>query len=201
MNRKAEDVLTELLVLRSQDGDEASWRRLVSLWQPRLYVHARRLTGAPEAARDVTQEAWLAMVSTLRRLEDPARFRAWAYRIVSNKAADWLRRQVRQRRALDAARDDVARRTADDLLEGTSASQQAADEVRESLRQSLRNLSPDQRGLVSMFYNDGMSLKEIADVLNIPEGTVKSRLHTIRQTLRESIDRMRVKNAARESDR
>ncbi len=181
MKRTAEDVLTELLVMRTQDGDASAWKTLVGMWEKPLYRHARRLTGHHEAARDVTQEAWLAMLRGISRLQDPARFRAWAYRIVSHKAADWTRRQQRRRKLLASAQEEVLR----DVRQQEEATR---DGPLSSLHEAIQQLPSDRRVLISMFYVDGMSLEEIAHVLRIPVGTVKSRLFSVRQELKAIIE-------------
>ncbi len=180
MKRTAEEVLTELLVMRTQDGDASAWRTLVGIWEKRLYRHARRLTGHHEAARDVTQEAWLAMLRGISRLDDPARFRPWAYRIVTNKAADWTRRQQRRRKLLASVQEEAAR----DAQDKPAANGGPLTDLREAIQQ----LPSDRRALISMLYVDGMSLEEIADVLRIPVGTVKSRLFSVRQELKAIIE-------------
>ena len=174
MKRTTDEIADELLVMRSQDGDRSAWKRLVARWQPKLYAHARRLTGHPEGAADVTQESWLAIVKVLGRLEDPAKFRSWAYRIVSNKATDWVRKRQRERSALMIAAGD-----ADDAVQPVADDDRMAD-----LQRAIRALPRDQRNLLHMFYREGMSLAEIADACAIPLGTVKSRLHGIRQELK-----------------
>jgi len=98
-NRTPSEVLDEYLVLRGQAGEPEAFRLLVERWQPRLLAHAFRYTQSGDAARDVTQESWMAIVKGLSRLDDPTRFRAWAYRIVANKARDWVRREQARRRA------------------------------------------------------------------------------------------------------
>ncbi|MCL2648530.1 MAG: sigma-70 family RNA polymerase sigma factor, partial [Phycisphaerales bacterium] len=95
----------ELLVLRCQEGDPAAMEELVLRWQERLWHHARRLSGNDEAAWDVLQEAWMAMVGRMRSLSDPAAFGGWAYQIVSNKCRDWIRREMRGRAALEGYRE------------------------------------------------------------------------------------------------
>jgi RNA polymerase sigma factor (sigma-70 family) len=76
-------------------------------WHPRVLGHAYRLLGRREAARDVAQEAWLAIVRGLRRLDDPARFKSWSFAIVGNKCRDWIRRTQRRRRLAEQfARED-----------------------------------------------------------------------------------------------
>ena len=81
----------QLLVMEAQDGDVRAMEALVRRWQKRLWQHALRLTDDREAAWDVTQQTWLGIIKGLRRLNDPARFRAWAYRITTNQAMDWLK--------------------------------------------------------------------------------------------------------------
>jgi len=95
MQNSAEQVVDEILVLDAQNKRSAACEALVSRWQRRLWWHAYHLTGQPEAAWDITQESWMDIVRGLRRLHDPARFGAWAYRIVSNKAYDWRCRNGR----------------------------------------------------------------------------------------------------------
>ena len=108
MTRTHEDIQDELLVLQCQEGDGDALKALIARWQPRLARLAWRLTGESEAARDVVQDAWLAIVRGLKRLDDPARFRWWAYRIVTNKCADWIRRRSVRRIAAQELRDVAA---------------------------------------------------------------------------------------------
>ncbi|NIR42694.1 MAG: RNA polymerase sigma factor, partial [Gemmatimonadetes bacterium] len=89
--RTPASVLDEYLVVESQLGDRVAFARLVDRWHARLLRHAYHYTQDGEAARDVAQESWIAVVRGLRSLEDPARFRAWVLRIVANKARDWIR--------------------------------------------------------------------------------------------------------------
>ena len=185
MTRNQEEVLTELLVLRSQDGDVPAWRQLVNLWQERLYVHARRATGDHEAAKDITQDAWLSMVAGIHRLDDPAKFRAWAFRIVSNKATDWVRRQARRRKMLEVAKDEAIREENDQVFDGNSNV--------DIVRRAVRKLSREQRTLLSMFYEDGLEISEIASILQIPTGTVKSRMYSVRQELKPLLENERKK--------
>ncbi|MEE8170682.1 MAG: RNA polymerase sigma factor [Phycisphaerae bacterium] len=182
MHRSPEDIEDELLVLRCQGGEPEAFNALVSRWQPRLQRLAKRLTADRDAASDLVQDAWLAIVRGLRRLDDPARFRAWAYRIVTNKCADWIRRRAVRRDAALAFRvavsdpnDDSGRPTFDE-----------ADEITR-MRAMLRQLPDVQRTILSLHYLDGLSVLEIATVFNLPTGTVKSRLHNARVRLRRTL--------------
>ncbi|HEY6563480.1 MAG TPA: RNA polymerase sigma factor [Pirellulaceae bacterium] len=183
MMRDPEDILDELLVLRSQDGEKRAWRNLVRRWNPRFLAHAQRVTGRAEVAADVTQEAWLAMIRGIGGLEDPARFRSWAFRILANKIADWARRKKIEPVTVD--HDHVL---ADQEDEQSSADERAHAERLKQLRKAIRQLPDEKRALLTMVYLEDMSLAEAALALGIPEGTVKSRLFHLRQDLREKLE-------------
>ncbi len=185
MTRTPEDIQDELLVLRCQDGAEDALKTLIARWQPRLGRLAWRLTGEREAARDIVQDAWLSIVRGLRRLDDPARFRSWAYRILGNKCADWTRRRVAQRRI---TRELQA--TATDCSEPLEDRGSANDVTR--IRVALTTLPDDQRAILSLRYLDEMAVAEIAGVLSVPAGTVKSRLFHARTRLKRALERIEI---------
>jgi RNA polymerase sigma-70 factor (ECF subfamily) len=175
--RTPSSVLDEYLVVQSQMGDSRAFARLARRWHPRLLRHAYHFTQDADAARDVTQETWLAVVRGLRSLSDPARFRAWILRIVANKARDWIRREQARRLA--------TRRAEPPAVEDEST---AASDVIRRVRNGLRRLEPDQRLVLTCHYLEEMSVREIADALSIPEGTVKSRLYHARKALRSHLE-------------
>jgi RNA polymerase sigma-70 factor (ECF subfamily) len=172
----------ELLVLRCQDGEQQALGELVDRWQGRFVGHACRLMGQPEAARDAVQEAWIAIVRGLGGLDDPARFAPWAYRIVRNKCVDWVRRQGRRRR-LGRELEESRRREEELALAG---GREAPGPDR--LIDALRALPRDRQALLSLYYQDGFSVREIAGILGIPAGTVKSRLFHARNRLRDALE-------------
>ncbi len=182
MNRTPADILNELLILRCQNGEVDAFEELFKQWQPLLFRHACRLTKHQEAAADIVQDSWLVMVKTLRKLDDPARFRTWAYRIVTNKVVDWIRHQQRTRSTLK----DVAQQTEDAEEDVTSAGKQ---HLLGQLQAAMQMLPTEQRAILTMLYLDEMSVAEISEVLNIPPGTVKSRLFQARKILKEKIER------------
>jgi RNA polymerase sigma-70 factor (ECF subfamily) len=148
--------------------------RLVSRWQKRLWRYACRLTDDPEAAWDGPE---LAGIIRPRRLDDPARFRPWAYRIVTNKANDWLGRKAAGRRLhADAAGDE---HRPDDP-------QQADAKI--DLHDVLHRLSGPSRAVLILHYLEGLGLAEVAQVLHVPKGTDKSRLHAARNELRSLLE-------------
>ncbi|MDR0703757.1 MAG: RNA polymerase sigma factor [Planctomycetaceae bacterium] len=156
-------VYDELLVLRWQNGDAAAMSELVDRWHARLFRHVRRLTDSHDDATEVMQETWLAMIRSVPKLDDPAKFPAWAYRIASNKAVDFVRKKLRYRTVpLDEPDEIVAK---------------SSTPKHNDLTDLLNGLSVEHRSVVSLRYGEELPLETIAGMLNIPLGTVKSRLH------------------------
>lgn len=183
MTQSPNQILDELLVLKCQDGDVEAFKALVSRWHSRLRRHAWYLTQDWEAAGDIVQEAWLDIIRTIRRLKDPSSFRNWAYRIVGNKATDWVRRQQRQRTLWT----EIAHQKKND---GDSTAQEKnKSRVQSMMQKDIKALSASSQQILSMKYMDHMSIQEISQALGIPVGTVKSRLHHAREQLKQVIQR------------
>ena len=108
-------------------------------------------------------------------------FRGWAYRIVHHKSVDWIRSQIRDRTIQHETVDQVVSRN-------PPKSAEESDDV-EILKNALSRLTAEQQLLLRMFYDDQMPLKEIAGVLAVPIGTLKFRLFSLRQKLKEMIER------------
>ncbi|MEM1098075.1 MAG: RNA polymerase sigma factor [Planctomycetota bacterium] len=173
-------IADEWLVLRAQDRDADAMRRLVDRWNGRLYRHALNMTGDADAARDVSQEAWLGILKRLSKIDDPAAFPAWAYRITNHKAVDWIRRASRRRQHHTPLTGD--------LPATTSSTSDDRDETTRRVHAALRKLSVDERALLSMHYLNDLSTAEIAIALGIARGTVKSRMHRARQNLKPYLE-------------
>lgn len=167
--RACRDVARDLLVLRAQAGDADALDALLRATRPALVRHARASLGAA-AADDVTQEALIAIVRGLHTLLDPERFLPWSHRIVQRRVANWLRSQRRRREAVERA---AAR------LQPAASSGDGVE-----LRGQIERLDPTARVVLTLRYLDGLEVREIADALEIPVGTVKSRLHHARSKLR-----------------
>jgi len=178
--RKTARLFDEYLAAAARAGDRNAFGRLAERWQPKLLAHAWRLMGEAEAARDVAQDAWVDIARGLARLDDASHFPAWAYRVVSRRAADAIKKRVRARRlgAAFAAEtphpDDTARRM-----------ETAADA--EPLAKAIAGLPPEQRAAVALFYIEDFSVAETAAATDVPVGTVKTRLMHARAKLRAAL--------------
>lgn len=179
MPRTPQAILDEFLVIEAQTGSPEAWRGLVERWHPLLLRRAVRLLGEPHAAADAVQDAWVSVARGLARLDDPARFGAWVYRILTRRCADHVGRAVRRP---ERPADMSATPAEPDRGEG-SATEDAA-----RVRAAIAQLPGEQHLLLSLRYADSVPVDVIAGLLGIPEGTVKSRLHAAREALRRLLE-------------
>lgn len=180
MDREPEQIADEWLVLAAQGGSQAAMEALVKRWQPKLLAHARQITGHHDAASDVVQESWLTILRSLDRLRDPAAFRGWAYRIVHGRAVDWIRRTKRQR--------DAIQKQAEEPIQAEDTSTDNLADERQALAVAMKHLTPEEKLLLRMYYLERMRIKEIAECLEMPAGTIKYRLFELRQNLKTLIE-------------
>jgi RNA polymerase sigma-70 factor (ECF subfamily) len=179
VQRGPQQAFDDYLVLLAQGGSRDALARLVERWTPKLMAFAARTLGTTEVARDVVQDAWESALRGIRRLEDPARFRAWLYAIAARKCADAMRGKYRSQN-IAASAQAVAREPAD---------AEADNNDRLDLVAALKRLPLEQRVAVSLYFGEEMSVAEIAAITDAPEGTVKSRLFAARKALRENLEK------------
>jgi len=177
MARTAVRILDEYLVVSAQAGDRKAFDLLAGRWQKKLVAHAWRLTGDAEAARDAAQLGWIEIVRGLNGLQDERAFPAWAYRIVSRACARQVGELIRQRRLSEeiAAQPEVEPEEV--------ASRHDAD----LLRAEIRALPAEQRTAIALFHFEDLSVAEVAVALDVPAGTVKTRLMHARRKLRAAL--------------
>lgn len=176
MPASAERVLDELLVLRAAAGDRKAFGLLAARWHGKLVAHAWRLIGERELAEDAVQGAWLEIAGGLGRLSDARAFPAWAYRIVSRRCARLIAAAARHR-GLAAAL----------AAEPTLRDEPQADTDPDRLRAEIARLPAPQRSALALFYLEEMSVAEVAVALDVPIGTVKTRLMHARRKLHEAL--------------
>ncbi len=164
------------LIHRMQAGDDDAVRDLYAQYGQRLYAYALRLTDDPATAEDVTQNTLVTAWRTARTFRAEGRLIAWLLGIVHHTAMKSLRGNTRYL-------DDVAEETISADQPSPEEQAQVHDE-RRWVRQGIQSLSPDHRAVLDLIFYQGLSLNEAAQVLNIPVGTVKSRLSYARDHLR-----------------
>jgi RNA polymerase sigma factor (sigma-70 family) len=174
-------LVDEWLAVRCQLGEREAFDELVARWQLPLWRYARQLTGHDAGADDATQDVWLRVLRGIGRLREGARLRPWLFGIAHRVLMDRLREQYRLPLVSD---DDV------DLTALPSAGDNAAELEAElaALRDGLARLPTLECEVLTLFYLQELSLDEVAQVLAVPVGTVKSRLHRARRQLRQQLD-------------
>jgi RNA polymerase sigma factor (sigma-70 family) len=167
----------ELLVVRCQLGEHAAFEELIARWHTPLWKYLRRLAGEDEAAADCVQEVWLRVWRGIARLRDGGRLRPWLFGIARRVAMDRLRAKYAGAWTVSV---DIA-----DVPEPSAAAPQAeADDDLELVHEELARMPFVEREVLVLFYLKELTLGELADVLAVPIGTIKSRLHRARVMLR-----------------
>lgn len=180
------------LVERVQNGHVESFEVLVRRYQQRVYNQICRMVRSPEDAADLTQEVFLKVYSSLNRFRGQASFQTWLYRVTANLCVDRHRRTQRAPQvslSLDAPTEtedgEVERDVAD--WAGSPETDALTGELQVRVREAVWKLSDKLRAVVVLHDLQGCSYEEIADVLQIPLGTVQSRLFHARAELRRML--------------
>ena len=166
------------LVVRAQGGDKGAYALVAAAIADRFLSVARRILRDRDLAEDATQQALLAMWQDLPRLNDPARFEAWSYRVLVHACYAEGRKERRWSPNLRLMPADE-RAATDDLSSVID---------RDQLERGFRRLSIDHRAVVVLYHYLDKPLDEIARILEIPVGTAHSRLHHAMRALRSSLE-------------
>jgi len=166
------------LIARSQRGDLQAFDRLVAVHEDRIYHAAYRVTGNADDARDAAQETFLKAFRALPRYRHESAFSTWLHRIAVNAALDLVRRRPQ---VPPLSLEDVALPAA----AGNPEPEAERSELQRRVHQALGWLAPDSRVIIVLRDLQGLAYEEVAEVLRIPIGTVRSRLSRAREALRE----------------
>jgi RNA polymerase sigma-70 factor (ECF subfamily) len=178
---RLQDAEEALTVSLAQRGDESAFRRIVDLYDRRLLYFVRRMLGETADAPAVVQTIWLQVHRGLRRLESPRAFRVWIYRIAHAAVVDELRRKPPSVTSLDEIPETVSLQDESDEARFDNA---------ELVHAALGDLSLVHRQVLVLRFLEEMSIEEIAEVVQQPPGTVKSRLHYAKSALRSRIEEL-----------
>jgi RNA polymerase sigma-70 factor, ECF subfamily len=162
------------LIARVRRGDVEAYNLLVSRWEKRVFNYLLRITGSPDDALDLSQDAFLKAYQNIGKLDDPARFGPWLYRIAHNEAYSTFRK----RRPETAIEDTGPERSP---APGFSLDLSLA------VTAALDRLNPEQREAVVLKVYEGFKFEEMAEVIGCPVSTVKSRLYTALELLKAEL--------------
>ena len=176
MPRDKDTVARELLALRCRRGDRAALEQLIRTWELRLLYFIRRLVRDEADAWDVLQETWLRVLRGIGSLSDPRSLAPWLYRVARNTALSHARACEPPYESLENHPDVLADEPVGGPLELEDA---------EQVHRGLASLSRPHREVLTLFFLEDLSVEEVATVLGIPPGTVKSRLYYAKRDLRK----------------
>jgi RNA polymerase sigma-70 factor (ECF subfamily) len=168
----------ELLALRCQLGERDAFDALIARWHEPLWRYLRRMAGNDAAAHDLTQETWLRVLRGIAGLRDTARLRPWLFGIARRIAMDRLRQTYAWRLDEDVQLEDLA----------TPEPQPDPELELDELERALAAIPAREREALSLFYLRELSIDEMAKLLEVPGGTIKSRLFRARQLLRRQLE-------------
>jgi RNA polymerase sigma-70 factor (ECF subfamily) len=184
-----------LLVEQSQQGDMAAFGQLVAKYQDKVYNTCWRISGSREDAADLTQETFCRALESIGRFQRKSCFYTWVFRIAVNQAISHKRRAQRtitmtgtenEPMPIDQQAAGLRRRTGRDNPADPPTEVQDR-EIQAMVIQALEALEPDYRTAIVLRDVEGFDYSEIAEILDVPTGTVKSRLHRGRMALREQL--------------
>jgi RNA polymerase sigma-70 factor (ECF subfamily) len=187
-----------VLVRQSQTGDTTAMERLILRYQNRIYNVVLRMCGNPDDAAELSQETFVKVIESIDKFKGKSSFYTWLFRIAVNLTLNHIQRNARTAtRSLDAEETEPEGGT-QQLLKDFLSDERAADpavlaqsrELCELARKCLLELDEPQRTVVVLRDIEGMDYAQIAEVLNIELGTVRSRLSRARSNLRDILESM-----------
>jgi RNA polymerase sigma-70 factor (ECF subfamily) len=173
------------LIRRLQTGDLGALGELYELHRDKIYRTALAITHDPSVAEDILHETFLRLYTHAEHIDTALPLSPWLYRVAVNLSYSWYTRRQRYRLPLD----DVIDKLIAPLRHSPEPSTEHK-EMRHRVREAIDTLCFNQRVVIVLYYLNDMSVREIADVLECPVGTVKSRLYYGREALREKLGKM-----------
>ena len=172
------------LIARARCGDALAITALIKGHQDSLYAFMLRMSGRPEVAEDVVQEAFVRVLKNLDRFDPKYRFSTWLFTIAKRLYVNWVQKfhPASESEIVDGWRGNVAAPDVRAVMEENQA------RARLAIEHGLASLGEVQREIVLLFHQQNWSITDISDYLEMPEGTIKSHLHRARRKMREAIE-------------
>jgi len=180
MTRGAE----QKLIRQAVQGDREAAGRLIKAHQPSLYAYMLRMSGRPDVAEDIVQDAFVRVLTHLERFDPRYRFSTWLFTIAKRL---YVNACQKHKPRYDSEIVNVWQSADEDHASRAAIGHEVRQNIHGALQESLESLTPIQKEVVLLFHQQGWSIALIADHLEMPQGTVKSHLHRGRQRLRRSL--------------
>jgi RNA polymerase sigma-70 factor, ECF subfamily len=181
MEHGSRQLRDEWIALGCKAGDPKAFEAMVREFESPLLYYAAKLLRSETGALDVLQEVWMNAMGSVRKLENPKTLRAWLYRLTHARAVDRIRQERSRQRAEEGRAVELSEVFEDDA---TFAAAEGAE-----IHRLLDQLSIEHREVLVLHFLDDLPVDEIAEVVGVPAGTVKSRLHYAKHELKKLLTR------------
>jgi RNA polymerase sigma-70 factor, ECF subfamily len=185
------------LVARAQQGSEKAYRELLGRYQRPVFSIIYRMIRDREQAEDLAQETFVRVFNHIDRYDPRYKFSSWIFKIATNLTIDWIRRKELNTVSIDGSRNAVTA----EQIEATSITIASPDEnpeelleakqLGEEIEEAIGKLRPEYRAAILLRHVEGREYQEIAEILSLPLGTVKTYIHRGRNELREQLQHLR----------
>jgi RNA polymerase sigma-70 factor, ECF subfamily len=183
----------EELVARSMGGDLDSFNQLVLRWERPIYALAYRVIGREEDARDVAQETFLRAFRALNGFKGQAKFSSWLYRITLNLCRDWIRKERRTPVSQAPEGVDIIELAGEGAPTDTIEQLVGRNQLSRAVSKAMASLPEEQRTAIILKEYHGLTFQEIADMLDCPLSTVKTRLYQGLSVVRRQLEQAGVR--------
>ncbi len=170
-----------------QQGNRQAYGFLVERYKERAYYSALGILGSHDAALDISQDAFVRAFRAIKRFEPGKKFFTWYYQILRNLCLNFIRDKKRHARSFSEIDEHEIKKLSDDSQDASVLAEQ--NELKQALWAAMEQLKPNEREVIVLKDFQDLSYKEIAEILDIPIGTVMSRLFNARQALKAKIER------------
>lgn len=186
------DALVKKRIVQVLKGDQSAFSDIVNLYQHKLYQVCFRMLGNKQEAEDIAQEAFVRAYINLHTYDQKRKFSTWLYRIATNLCIDRIRKK-KPDYYLDA---EVAGTDGLDMYSHIASTEKLPDEtveqmeLQDRIQYEISRLPDKYRAVIVLKYIEDLSLQEISEILDLPLGTVKTRIHRGREALRKQLNNM-----------
>lgn len=182
------------LINQFNNGNKEAFTKLIERYQHKIYNSTFRMLGNHEDARDMAQETFIRVYKNLSKFEANSSFSTWLFRITTNICRDELRRRQRKIKTSNLSGEEASERNLQGMKEINNPEKiSIANELNVTIQELVNQLVPEQKTVFVLREFEGLNYQEIANVLDISMGTVKSRLSRARRALREDLNKI-IKN-------
>ncbi|MEO9482981.1 MAG: sigma-70 family RNA polymerase sigma factor [Ekhidna sp.] len=178
--KTSDQIIEEWLVINCQAGDRKAFELLVKRWNPKMLGRVYHATKDVAASKDIVQEAWIVIIKKIKTLRDPGAFQGWSLRIATRMAIDWIRSNQVNRK-----REEIRKQV---QVEFAEKSRHPNEEILNDLKVAIKQLPEEQQTVIQLFYQESLSIITIGGLLNLPVGTIKSRLFRGREYLKSILE-------------